>query len=460
MQTLTPPGPQSALLGWDLLARLRSNPLAYLMDTAHQYGDITYAHVMGLHVYLLNNPDYIHEVFVTQASKFYKWKGSEKRLGESLLGNGLIRNDGESWKRQRRLVQPSLHAKRIEAYGQIMVENTLRMLESWQDGETRAIDVDMMKLTLSVLTKSLFDVDSSQEAEDIGEALDILQRLLPMQAQAFISLPDWVPTPMNRKLQAATQKLDEIVVRIINRRRSEPTEKGDLLAMLITAGDDDGTRMSDKQLRDEVMTLLIAGYETAASTLTWLWYLLSQHPDIEAKLHQEVDSVLANQLPTVQDLARMPYVDMIVREVLRCYPPAWLVGRQPIEDVLIGPYCIPTGSLILISPYLTHHTAAYFAEPDRFMPERFEENAPQPYPRHAYFPFTDGPRICAGNAFAMMEARLVLALISQRFRLSLVPGQKIELAPGVTLRSRYGMQMRVERRQASSASMGGPVLTA
>ncbi|MCL5999799.1 MAG: cytochrome P450 [Chloroflexi bacterium] len=446
--THQPPGPKSNFLGIGSLASFRQDPLAFLLNLAQTYGDIVHFRFGPAHTYLVSHPDYVHQVLVEDADQFYKTRQLKRILGPS-LGNGLLINDGESWRRQRRLVQPAFHMKRIEAYGKVMVAYAQRTLAGWQPGQTREIHHDMMELTLGVVAKTLFGADVSDRANHIGAAITTGLEVTNAQFSRLINPPQWVPTHDNRRGKQALRTIDEVVMGFIRARRASGEDRGDLLSMLLLAVDEDGTgQMSDKQARDEAMTLFIAGHETTANALTWAWYLLSQHPQAEAKLHEELASVLGGRDPAMQDLPRLPYTEAVIKETMRLYPPAWTTTRETIAPVTIGGYTIPTRRIVFISPYVSHRDARYFESPGEFCPERWADHFEKRLPKGAFIPFGAGPRVCIGNTFALMEARLVLATIAQHYRLALAPGQDVTAEPLVTLRPRGGIKMVLHDRAA------------
>jgi cytochrome P450 len=307
---------------------------------------------------------------------------------------------------------------------------------------------------LSIVARTLFNSDVSDHTSSIGEAMRVVQENATRASRQPVQLPTWVPTRRNRRGARARLALNEIIMRVIGERRASGQDMGDLLSMLLLAMDeDDGGQMTDKQVRDEAMTLFLAGHDTTANALTWTWYLLSQNPEAEARLHAELDSVLGGRVPTLDDLPKLRYTVMVVKESMRIYSPAWITSREAIDDVTINGYPIKKGSLVFVSPDLTHHDPHLFPEPEKFIPERFSEENEKKLPRYAYFPFGGGPRICIGQQFAMMEAALLLATIAQRYRLSLVPGHPVEMEPLITLRTRYGLRMNAAQRTTKLISV-------
>jgi cytochrome P450 len=320
-------------------------------------------------------------------------------------------------------------------------------MDTWRDGQTYLIDREMMKITLAIVARTLFNADVSRDAEIVGEAMTTLQDAVIRQFSALIHLPNWMPTPQKRKERQAIQALDRIIYQIIHERIASGEDKGDLLSMLLLATDDDGSKMDIQQVRNEVISLFVAGHETTANTLTWIAYLLAQHPGVVAKLRDEVDTALGGRDAALQDIERLPYTGMIVKEGLRLYPPAWVITREAIADVNIGGYALKRGSVVVTSPYITHRHPRYFTEPEQFRPERFAEGGEKNWPHFAYFPFGGGPRICLGQSFALMEATLILATLTQHYEFSLVPNQQIDLEPLITLRARHGIRMTVTQRK-------------
>jgi len=369
-----------------------------------------------------------------------------KNVLQPTAGNGIFTSDGSFWRRQRKLVQPAFHTRRIGAYADVMTRFTSEMMAEWRDGETRQIDDDMTHVTMRIICKTLFDAEVKAEVEELGGALTHLFVLSDKRFNQIPTIPYWLPTTLNKTLRESVVVVDALLKRFIDERRTSGEDKGDLLSMLLAAQDEDGSAMTDRQVRDEAMTLFGAGHETTAVTMMWTWYLLSQNPQVEAKLHEELDRVLAGRQPTLDDLPQLKYTEMVIKEALRIYPPAWGTTREPIEDVTIGGYTVKKGSSVFINIYGLHRDARYFPNPDVFDPERFSPEREKDIPKYAYLPFGGGPRVCIGNAFALMEARLILATMAQRYRLELAPGQVVKPERQFTLRSKYGMNMVVRRR--------------
>ncbi|MFN8372289.1 MAG: cytochrome P450 [Anaerolineae bacterium] len=445
-----PPGPRGSLLT-GAMNDFRKERLGFMLEVRDHYGDIAHFKLLQRHAYLLNHPDYIRTVLVDNPEKFHK-SPLLKRTTRDLIGYGSLVIEDDYWKKRRRLIQPAFHHHRIAAYGDVMVQHTQHMLDTWHTGDTHDIAQEMMKLTLGIAAKTLFDADVSDQANEIGNAITVgLHATMARIQRPMLNFFDWLPTPANRERLRSGEVLHNVIMKIINDRRASGEDKGDLLSMLLLSKDEDGSGMTDRELHDEAMTLFIAGHETTALALTWALYLLAQNPHVVDKLTQELDAVLGARAATVNDLAALPYTEMVVKEALRMYPPAWVISRIAVEPVTVADYHIDRDSLVLMSPYVMHHDERYFPEAERFLPERFSAENEKTLPKYAYFPFGGGPRVCIGNQFAMMEARLVLATIMQHYRPTLVPGQNIVLEPLITLRPRDGIQMRLQAREPALA---------
>jgi len=427
---------------------MRRDPLGFLLRT-QQVGEVVRLRFLFSPAYLISHPESIKYV-LQQNARNYNKDLITYTMFRPFLGQGLLTNDGPSWLHQRRLMQPAFHRKRLSTYGTLMTDATVAMLERWQVCSERGMPLnmaeEMMRLTLRIVGQTLFTLDLDQDVGTIGPAVTtVLERLGDYVLRPLPPLG--VPTPRNRRLQRAIHALDQVVYRLIAEQRTGQSEGRDLLSMLLSAQDEEtGQGMNDRQVRDEVMTLLLAGHETTANTLTWTWYLLSQSPEIEHRLHAEVNEVLGGRVPTVADLPELKYTRMVLEEVLRLYPPTPILSRKAIAADELQGYRIAANSMIMISPYAVHRHPALWEEPDRFDPERFTPKYAGARPPYAYFPFGGGPRICIGNNFAMMEAQLILATVAQRYQLRLVPGHPVEPQMVVTLRPRYGLPMTLHPR--------------
>lgn len=383
-----PPGPPAGAQR-DHFKNLRNDPLAYLTHLFRSYGDIVSLRYYNYRIFFISRPDLIEEVLVNQAKKFHK--GRILRANRRLFGNGLLTSEGDFWLRQRRLVQPAFHRARVASYAETMVRYTERHLETWRGGEVRDIHREMMRLTLQIVAKTLFDTDVAEDAQEVGRALEVLMQL-NTNFRNLVLIPAWVPTPQNVRSYFAVRRLDRIVYRIIEERRASGRDTGDLLSMLLHAQDEDGSRMTDRQLRDEAITLFLAGHETTAIALSWTWWLLAQHRQVEANLHAELEAQLAGRSPSMEDLPRLPYLERVLTESMRLYPPAWGMARTAIEDAEIGGYRIPKGAGISLAQWVVHRDPRWYENPEEFRPERWENDLIKKIPRFAYFPFGGGPR--------------------------------------------------------------------
>ena len=450
MNPRTPPGPRInivlAVIGQMLPRIFPFDPLVFGVGNARTFGDIVYYKVGPLRVYQVSHPDFARQVLVDEPEKFHKPRLIRNAF-KPFAGEGLLTSDGALWKQQRKLIQPAFHHRALGTYADVMVGHARRTADALTDGEQVELQAEMSALTLPIVVECLFGGDVTRYATEVGELMVAVLDASNHRLNSALRLPSWVPTPRHLRESRAMRRLDEILRELIAARRASSDERHDLLSILLTAVDQDsGARMSDRQLRDEMMTLFLAGHETTANLLTWTWYLLSQHAAEDAALLEELDRVLEGRAPSIADLPNLPRTEMIVREALRLYPPAPGVAREPIEDVTIGGYAVPKGSLITVNTFAMQHDRRFFPHPDRFDPDRFAPGWEQRMPRYAYLPFGGGPRVCIGNAFAMMEARLILAAIAQRWRFVLEPGQVVRPMQLVTVRPRHGIRMRLEAR--------------
>ena len=419
--------------------------LGFYVDCA-RYGDVVPVRLGPRRALLFYHPNAIEDVLVTRNRDFVKSPGV--RLLRPLLGEGLLLSEHDFWLRQRRLVQPAFHRQRVAAYGEVMTAYAERRLADWKDGDVRDVHDAMMALTQAIVAKTLFDAEVSDEAHEVGTASHVLMRDFGARLGSLLQLlPAWLSTPGNLKARRAIERLDQVVYRIIAARRQSGEDRGDLLSILLHAQDaDDGTVMTDRQVRDEVMTLFMAGHETTAVALSWTWYLLAQHPEVDARLADELGTVLGSRAPTAADLPRLKYTEMVVTESMRLYPPAYAMGRMSSVPTEIAGLPLDAGVVVILPTWVVQRDARWFEEPEAFRPERWEDERTRKNPRYAYFPFGGGPRQCIGYGFAMMEACLLLAAIAQRFRLTLQPGQRVTPTPYVTLRPEPGIRMLLARR--------------
>ncbi len=430
--------------------------LNFLLRVRSEYGDVARYRLGTLNAYLISHPDGVRRVLQENVKNYTKDHFSY-RMVSWVMGNGLISSQGSFWLRQRRLAQPAFHKNRIAAMGRLMTEATREMMQQWEShaasGEPLSIVREMMQLTLRVLGDTLFGLSVTPHAETVARSFEVMNEQIITRGRNLQLLPPVLPTRYDRELRAAIRALDTVVYNIIAERRRSNEDSGDLLSMFILARDDEtGEKMDDKQLRDEVLTMLFAGHETTATTLSWAWALLDQHPAEEARLHAELDEVLGGRLPTVEDLPRLPYTRMVMEETLRLYPPAYVYSRKVQQDDVIGGYQIPAGSLVDISPWVTHRHPDFWEAPDTFRPERFSAEQVAQRSRSAYFPFSYGPHQCIGNNFAMMEAQLILASVAQHYRLRCVPGYQPTPEPLITLRPKGGLPMLLQRRSSKAVT--------
>jgi cytochrome P450 len=439
-----PRGPKGHWLLGNLPA-FKRDQLGFHWSCAHEYGDVVPARLAHRRLIYCFHPDIIEEVLVARHRDF--GKTDLLRLLTPLLGDGLLLSEGDFWLRQRRLIQPGFHRERVAAYGDVMTSYTQDRLADWKDGDTLDIHTEMMALTQAIVARTLFGASVSQESALVGDAVHVMMTDFFTRVRKLVRLPLWVPTPANIKARRAIAELDGVVYRMISARRATDVDGGDVLSMLLHAQDaDDGRRMTDRQVRDEVMTLFLAGHETTAVALSWTWYLLAQHPRVDAALFDEVSAVLDGRAPTAADLPHLRYAQMVVNESMRLYPPAYAISRQALHACELAGYSVSPGTMIVMPTWVVQRDPRWFDDPESFRPERWANDLVKKLPRFAFFPFGGGPRQCIGNTFAMMEAVLLLAGIAQRFRLQLQPGQRIRPTPYVTLRPEPGIRVTLSRR--------------
>ena len=430
--------------GLELLAffpiLIGQGPHEFFKAIYKKYGDNAYFRFRGRQFFLNCVPEQIEQVHY-QTGKDYV-KGYAETL--SIMGNGLLTSEGDFWQRQRRLAAPSFHQKRITGYSETMLRYTLQHIEAWHDGDLIDVHEEMTKLTLKIVCKTLFDEEIGGRAKDVGANLAFLLEHFIKNLLYQSIVPAWVLAPSRKKAERSAKFLKEIITAIIQEHKSNP-QKDDLLSTLIAAEDEDGKKMTDQQLQDEVMTLFLAGHETTASTLSWTFYLLSKNAAAREKFSAEIQTVLSGRNPTFEDLPKLPYADAVVKESLRLYPPAWRVTRQPIKDVELGGYLVPARTIVFMPQWIVQRDKRYFKNPDEFVPERWLSEETKGLPKFAYFPFGGGPRICIGNSFATMEAIIVLIAVSQRFLVDVLSDRKIVPKASVTLRPKHGVRARVKR---------------
>ncbi|HJU12823.1 MAG TPA: cytochrome P450 [Candidatus Binataceae bacterium] len=446
-----PPGPGGILSGWPLM----HEPLPFLERLVRDYGEVVGLRILNLRVCVVAHPDGIKHVLQDNHRNYRK--SFDYKILARLLGQGLVTAEGSLWLTQRRLMQPMFHRQKIAEFGAIMAQCTQEMVDHWRGpaecGQPFDVMTEMMRLTLRIVGRALLSMDLTSQADEIGRNMTIAnERFGEMGLSAFVP---WLPTPGNLRFRNSAINLRKIVLDIIAERRREGRDRGDLLSMLLAVRDDEtGEGMKDEQLRDEVLTLILAGHETTATALSWTWYLLSQNPEAERKLHDELDKVLDGRPPTIDDLSNLNYTGMVIEESMRLYPPVWAVGRAALADDEIMGYRIREGSNLLLSQWLAHHHPAFWENPGIFEPERFSAARTEGRPRYAFFPFGGGPRMCIGNLFALTEAQIVLATVAQKYSLRTLPDHPIEPQPLVTLRPRYGVKVMLEPRENSHTLRG------
>ncbi len=438
-----PPGPP----GHPVLGNLREfagDTLGFATRLAREYGDVARFRIVHRTAYLLSAPEAVERVLVTNHRNFIKHTFFWRKV-DAIFGKGLLTNEGDDWRRQRRLVQPAFHHERIAEYARTMVDYTTDRLDGWLDGEERDVRGEMTSITFRVVAKTLFDAEVAGDIAEIAEAFDTGIEEIARRIRRPFLVPDWVPAAGNLRYRRAVDRMDRLVYRIIEEHR-DGRDRGDLLSALMQVRDDEGRPMDGEQLRDETITMLLAGHETTALALTWTWFLLSQHPDVATRLEAEVDAVLDGRPPGVEDLPRLPYTERVVKEAMRIYPPAYSFGREALEDDEILGWPVPAGTTLFVFPWVLHRDPRFFAEPLDFEPDRWSEEFERNLPRLAYLPFGSGPRMCIGREFARMELVLIVAAIAQRFRLEWGAERPTPMA-SITLRPTGGLRAKVRRRR-------------
>jgi len=424
---------------------MRRDPLTFLPGIAREFGDIAHLRFGRQDLFLVSHPDQIRDILVTHSRQFKKGKGLEG--AKRLLGEGLLTSEGDFHLRQRRLAQPAFHRERVAAYAAVMVECAERMGMSWREDDEVDMAREMSRLTMTIVGRTLFGSEVEGEAEEIGEAIASTLTMFNHVFLPFAELLDYLPFGPGPRFRKARERLDQTIYRMITEHRSSGQDRGDLLSMLILARDDENhaAPMTDQQIRDEAITIFLAGHETTALALTWTWYLLSRHPEVEQRMRRELDEVLGSRRATMDDWPSLRYTEMVLAESMRLYPPVWVLGRRALQDYQLGAYTIPERAIVLTSQWVVNHDERWYPDPFRFDPERWRPEARAARPKFSYFPFGGGPRICVGETFAWVEAGLVLATLARWWRPVLAGGQKIDPRPGITLRPRNGIRMVLER---------------
>ena len=427
------------------------NPPHFFVNLYREYGELTHFRLGFIDAYLLASPELVQEVLIEKAKHFEKSQRGRERLSK-FLGNGLVTSIGEFHKHQRKLIQPAFRQKYLNGYSEAMLHYTDALKEKWQDGKQVDLSEDMMELTMHIVCKTLFDLEVSEQSKQVGEAIMELQEITKKDLTAPFNTPTYLPFPTNfrrKKLLAVVYDILEDMIQSYRKRElPEDSKAFHLMTALLDASREEGLEpMEDRQLRDELLTLFVAGHETTSNALSWTWYELSRHPEIEARFHQELDEVLQGEPVSLEHLPKLTYTTMIFKEAMRLYPPAWsLVGRESQEEQQIGDYMIPKRGLLFISPYVLHRLEKYFPEPETFRPERFTPENEKQLPRHLYIPFGTGHRICIGRSFAMMEGILLLASIGQKFRFKRLSDKEAEILPQITMSIKGGLPVEVQTR--------------
>lgn len=439
---LRPPGPKSRYPG-EFLLQSRRDILAVLTRLARDFGDAAFVKTQAGQLYFFNHPDAVRELLQVQSECFVKSRALV--MAKRLLGEGLLTSEDPLHRRQRLLMQPAFHHKRVKNYADCMAHYALQMSQEWQAGQTVDMHHEMMALTLAVVGKTLFNTEVGEETQRVEDAM---QAIMPLFTRSFLpwaELLNRLPLPANKRFDEAGAALDETIFRIIKEHKASG-DVGDLVSMLLMARDEDDRPMSDQQVRDEALTIFLAGHETTANALTYTWYLLAGHPDVEARLQREVDEVLSGRTATMEDVPKLVYTQMVFAEAMRLYPPAWALGRRAIKECEIMGYTIPKDAVVLVSQWTMHRDERYWPEPLKFDPDRFTEEAKAKRPKFAYFPFGSGPRTCIGEAFAWMEGALLIATLAQKWQARLVDTQPLQLQPLITLRPKNPVLMKLEKR--------------
>jgi cytochrome P450 len=441
--TKLPPGPNGSLIGGNI-REFAGKRLGFFLDVAREYGDIATFRFGPKRIFLVSHPDLVEQVLVTDAKHYIKHFGA--RMYKPVLGNGLVTSEGDFWLRQRRLSQPAFLKHRVQSYAPLMAEAADHLLATWSSGREVDVHFEFSSLTSAIALKTLFDLEDPGDRTRFTDTLRLAFNLMSNRFRSLVRIPLWVPTPANIRLARAVRELNGVVDRFIAQGRARKQPGDDLLSRLLAARDEDGSAMSDRQLRDEMMTLYLAGHETTALTLTWSWYLLARHPQVEEKLMAEWRSVLNGRAPTPDDLLHLPYTDAVITEAMRVFPPVYLIGREATTDLELGGYEVRKGYTVFMSQWVSHRDPRYFPEPEVFRPERWLDGLAKRLPKYAYYPFGGGPRVCIGNLFAQMEAAILLAAVGQQYHFTLASEKPAGLNPQITLLPQDGIPAVLKKR--------------
>lgn len=435
-------------LGIYSLISFRQNPINFLEKLSGKYGDITRFKLGNQNIILLNKPELIKDVFVTNHHKFIKSKGLQ--LAKNVLGEGLLTSEHELHTRQRKMIQPSFSAKKISYYSDIMAEYTLKYKDSLKDGDEKDMSSEMMSLTLDIACKTLFDADVKFDIKKLQDSLYLLIEMFEEVTNPFYYILKDTNLPKYKRFHEAKEYVNTIILKMIKERRGNSQNRNDLLSTMLNAQDEDDINkkgMSDTQIKDETLTLFMAGHETTANLLTWTLYLISQNARVEAKIIQEINTVLGERVPNYEDLHNLKYLKMVLTESMRLFPPAWIIGRINTEDHILDNYYIPKNTAILASQYIIHRDPRFYKSPLKFIPERWNEDIKENVPKYAYFPFGTGPRVCIGEQFAWAEGLIALSILLRKWKFVLSKDQKIDVKPLITMRPKYGMKMIIKERE-------------
>lgn len=429
------------------LPEFARDPIRFITRLQQEQGDVAAFSLMGSQSVLLSNPGDVERVLLETGKRYDNGKAGGGYAMSAILGNGLVSSEGEFWKKQRKLMAPVFHHQSIKKYAELIVNCTQDMADGWLSGSTRDVHDDMMALTQRIIMKALFDVDVQENAHKASAAFDAMMHALGAEMRGLEAvLPASIPTRSRTKLKEGIAYINNLLVQIIEERKTSTEEKHDLLTMLMDARDDDGQPMSTQQLLDEIRTLYLAGHETTATTLSWAWLLLSQNPEQYAQLEAEVDAALQGRVPTADDVQQLPYANAVIKESLRLYPVAWITRRRVLEDVELSGFEVKKGTFVFLSPWILHHDARWHTDPERFDPERWLKDKSEQPARETYIPFGGGPRVCIGNGLAMMESVLVLASLVQRFRVDVLPSHSVEIDLAGTMRPKHGLMAALTAR--------------
>jgi cytochrome P450 len=438
---MSPPGPGKTG-AWKRIGEFTRNRAEFCNDMRQRYGEFCYFKIGPAHCYLVNDPDLVQEI-LTRTDFFPKTNSGE--FLKPVLGNGLLVSKGDFHRRQRKLIQPAFTPKRVHTYMSAITEFAQATSERWVNGQKAVLNDEMSQLTLAIIAHTMFHTNVEGLLQRVTQAMDEILPVIDRMAKPSGKLAMMLPTIANFRFYRARRDLNSIIYDIIKEARHRNEDQGDLLSMLLFAKDDDGV-MADEHLRDEALTIFLAGHETTALGLSWTWYLLAQHPEIDTKFHTELAEVLGGRLPTMEDLPNLPYLEKVVRESLRLYPPAYLGDRSPLEDWDTGEYIVPKGSYVFVSQYSMGRNDKYFPDPERFDPERWNADEMEKRPKFTFFPFGGGVHTCIGEHFAWAELTLIMATLAQRWKMELVPGQTVETDPLITLQIKHGIHVVIRER--------------